>query len=96
MRGLSIDAAKSAGTAWVAVSSASCVRRVFVLTSRLENAMTDIPVRSKATPVRDHKYSRDVAILVLVAFAAVALVALAAMSIGGTGSTDLVLVYPPF
>ena len=58
--------------------------------------MTDIPVRSKTTPVRDRKYSRDVAILVLMAFAGVTLVALAAMSIGGTSSTDLVLVYPPF
>ncbi len=61
--------------------------------------MTDIPVHSKTTPVRDRKYSRDVGILVLVAFAAVALVALvalAAVSIGGTSSSDLVFAYPPF
>jgi hypothetical protein len=58
--------------------------------------MTDIPVHSKTTPVRDRKYSREVGILVLVAFAAVALVALAAVSIGGTSSSDLVVAYPPF
>ena len=58
--------------------------------------MTDILIHSKAAPLRDRKYSRDVEILVVVALAAVILAALLVASVQGTSSSELVLAYPPF